>query len=143
MLCAHIILISISCASLHFILTALPREMLLLPFYRGENWSREGNLLAITLKKKKTRAKCGNSRFSKSPEPWHLSTYLPLLPPLNYCSKTTIHMGLPWSPSSWRFSIITAVGPVTAMTWVQSLAQELLHATSEAKQTNPPKRKFA
>ena len=43
--------------------------------------------------------------------------------------------GVPWRPSSWGFSIVTAVVPV----W--SLVRELPHATGEAKNINKLKKK--
>ena len=43
-----------------------------------------------------------------------------------YCHKEILY-GVPWWPSGWGFSVITAVAQV------QSLARELLHAAGKAK----------
>ena len=42
--------------------------------------------------------------------------------------------GVPWWPSSYRFSIVTAVTQITAVAGVQSLAWEFLHAMGVANE---------
>ena len=58
-----------------------------------------------------------------------------------FCIKIKNNQGVPWWPSRQGFGIVTAVA------WVQSLAQKLVHAATVAKKIkktktkNPPKTK--